>query len=221
MARDSLGDQLFDWQHSIAAGFIRKESEIWQAIPRIADFIPQLIAQLPDTYQEFRPGVWIGPETEIAPTALIEGPAIIGARCQVRHNAFIRNQVICGDEAVIGNATEVKNAILFDGVQIPHFNYVGDSILGYKAHLGAGAIISNYKAQGDEVHLWLDGQKTGSGLNKMGALLGDGAEVGCNAVLYPGTIIGRRSIIYPLTSVRGTIPANKILKQDGQRFPRH
>jgi NDP-sugar pyrophosphorylase family protein len=221
MEQDKLGSQLFDWQHSIAGDLLREEAEIWRAIPKITTFILQLIAHLPDTYQELKPGVWVGPETEIAPTALIQGPAIIGARCQIRHNAFVRNQVICGDEVVIGNATEVKNAILFDGVQVPHFNYVGDSILGYKAHLGAGAIISNYKAQGDEIHLWLDGQKTGSGLNKMGVLLGDDAEVGCNAVLYPGTIVGRRSIIYPLSPVRGTIPADTIVKGDGRLYPRH
>lgn len=220
MEGDKLGDYLFSWQHSRAADLIREETEVWQAISKIAAYLPQLITQLPATYQEVMPGIWVGPETEIAPTALIQGPAIIGARCQIRHNAFVRNHVICGDEVVIGNATEVKNVILFDGVQIPHFNYVGDSILGYKAHLGAGAIISNYKAQGDEIHLWLNGQKMGSGLNKLGALLGDHAEIGCNAVLYPGTIIGRRAIIYPLSPVRGSIAANTIVKQDGLAYPR-
>lgn len=219
MVKDKLFDSFFDWNHSVAADFLKRESEIWKAIPKIEDYIQALIPTLSADYQEIKPKVWVGPNTEIASSAMIIGPAIIGANCQIRHNAFVRNQVICGDEVVIGNATEVKNAILFDGVQIPHFNYVGDSILGYKAHLGAGAILSNFKAKGDEIHIYLDDQKLGSGLHKLGALIGDQVEIGCNAVLFPGTIVGRNSIIYPLTSARKTIPANVILKKDGQMYP--
>lgn len=220
MEKDKPGDQLFDWLHSRAADLLREEVQVWQAIPKIADYIQQLIPRLPDGYREIKPDVWLGPGTEVAPTAVIQGPAIIGADCQIRHNAFVREHIICGDGVVIGNASEVKNAILFDQVQIPHFNYVGDSILGYKAHLGAGAIISNYKAQGNEIHLWLGQQKIGSGLQKLGALLGDEAEIGSNAILFPGTIVGRRAIIYPLSPVRGTIPADTILKNDGRQYPR-
>lgn len=221
MEKDKLGNQLFDWQHSIAADLLQQEAFLWQAIPKIEEYILKLAKRLPDNYQEIKPNVWVGPGTEIARTAIVEGPAIIGASCQIRHNAYIRQHIICGDLVVIGNATEVKNAILFDGVQIPHFNYVGDSILGFKAHLGAGAILSNFKAQGDEIFLQFNKEKVGSGLRKFGALLGDEAEVGCNAVLFPGTILGPRSIIYPLCPVRGTIPADTIVKNNGSQFPRH
>lgn len=220
MEQDKLLEQLFDWQHSIAADLLQREVAVWQAIPKIATYIAQLISQLPTSYREVKAGVWVGPHTEIAPSAIIKGPAIIGAGCQIRHNAFVRKHVICGDQVLIGNATEVKNAILFDQVQVPHFNYIGDSILGHKAHLGAGAILSNYKAQGDEVYVYSNGQKIGSGLRKFGALLGDETEIGCNAVLYPGTIVGPRSIIYPLTPVRKTIPADTIVKNDGHHYPR-
>ena len=180
-----------------------------------------LIPSLANTYKEIAPNVWVGPGTYIEKTALIQGPVIIGANCQIRHAAFIRQNVICGNDVVIGNSTEVKNAILFDGVQIPHFNYVGDSILGYKAHLGAGAILSNFKSTGDEIHVWIDDQKIATGLNKLGALIGDQVEVGCNSVLYPGTIVGKRSIIYPLNPVRGTLAEDMILKNDGQAYPKN
>ena len=220
MAPDKPANQLFATQYSRAGYLLQQQEQVWQAIPAIEDYIAPLIEQLPPSYQERQPGVWVGPDTEIAPTALIEGPGIIGSGCQIRHNAFIRGRIICGDQVVIGNTTEVKNAILFDRVQLPHFNYVGDAILGYRAHLGAGAVVSNFKSQGDEVHVYWQGQKIRSGLQKLGALLGDYAEIGCNAVLNPGTIIGRRSIIYPLVSVRGNIPADTIVKGDGQHYPR-
>ncbi len=205
---------------SRAADFLKEEIQLWQAIPKIAAYIQAIIPHLPADYQEIAPQVWVGPGTSIERTALIQGPCIIGANCQVRHNAFVRPQVLCGDDVVIGNATEVKNAILFDGVQVPHFNYVGDSILGYKAHLGAGAIVSNYKSTGDEIYVRVDGQRIASGTNKFGALLADGVEVGCNSVLFPGTIVGQDSIIYPLSSVRGTIAPRTILKSDGQKYDR-
>lgn len=213
-------DQLFDLSKTITASFIKNYAYPWQALPFIKDLIPQLIAQLPKDYREVKENVWIGPGTWIESTALIQGPAIFGANCQIRHAAFVRDHVITGDEVVIGNSTEVKNVILFDGVQLPHFNYVGDSILGYKAHLGAGAILSNFKSTADEVNVIIDGQKTGSGLRKFGALLGDRVEIGSNSVLYPGTIVGRDCIIYPLTPVRGTIPAQTIIKGDGKHYRR-
>ena len=210
-----------DWSKSLAGAWLSEAERLWEAVPKIADFLMLLSKQLPASYREVQPSVWVGPNTEIAPTAMIVGPAIIGANCQIRHGAFVREHVICGDDVIIGNATEVKNSILFDGVQIPHFNYVGDSILGYKAHLGAGAIISNFKSTGDEIHVTIDQKKVGSGLNKLGALLGDRVEVGCNSVLYPGTIIGSDSIVYPLTPVRGTIPGNIIIKNDGKQYHRN
>lgn len=213
-------DMGLDWTKSLAGRYLQTEQLLWKAVPKIAIILKELSIQLPAHYQQIKPLVWIGPGTQVAPTATIVGPAIIGANCQIRHGAFIREQVICGDDVIIGNATEVKNSILFDGVQIPHFNYVGDSILGHKAHLGAGAIISNFKSTGDEIHIIVDEKKVGSGLNKLGALIGDQVEIGCNSVLYPGTIIGQNSIVYPLTPVRGTIPANIIVKNDGKQYLR-
>lgn len=210
-----------DWTKSLAGKYLQEEERLWEVVPKIGDILKILRTQLPSTYQEIKPMVWVGPGTSIAPTATIQGPAIIGANCQIRHGAFVREQVICGDDVIIGNATEVKNSILFDGVQVPHFNYVGDSILGYKAHLGAGAIISNFKSTGDEIHLLIDQKKVPSGLNKLGAILGDRVEIGCNSVLFPGTIIGQDTIVYPLTPVRGTIPANVIIKNDGKQYTKN
>lgn len=209
-----------DWTKSLASEWLQKEQRLWDALPKLAETLKALSTQLPSGYQEVKPMVWVGPGTTISPTATIIGPAIIGANCQIRHGAFVREQVICGNEVIIGNATEVKNSILFDGVQIPHFNYVGDAVLGYKAHLGAGAILSNFKSTGDEIHVIIDQKKIGSGLNKLGAILGDRVEIGCNSVLYPGTIIGQDSIVYPLTPVRGTIPAKVIIKNDGKQYAR-
>jgi len=208
-------NDLFSLEHSFTGPWLKKTGQPWEALPGISQIIGQITAQLPSDFHERLPGVWVGQGTVIEDSALIQGPAIIGRRCRIRHNAFIRNQVIMGDQVVVGNATEVKNAILFDEVQVPHFNYVGDSILGYKAHLGAGAILSNYKSTGDEIHAYIDDQKVSTHLRKFGALIGDRAEIGCNAVLYPGTIIGPDSIVYPLQGVRGTLPARHIQKADG------
>ena len=151
---------LFDLNHSICGTFLKEEKKVWEALPKIQDYLLQLIPTLPNDYKEILAGVWVGPNTYIEKTALLQGPAIIGANCQIRHAAFVRQHVICGDSVVVGNSTEVKNAILFDGVQVPHFNYVGDSILGYKAHLGAGAILSNFKSTGDEIHVYMNEKKS-------------------------------------------------------------
>jgi NDP-sugar pyrophosphorylase family protein len=211
---------LFDFEYTLAASYFTSVEYPWQVLPRLRALISELSGRLSDEFSEIAPGVWVGSGTEIAPTAYIQGPAIIGKNCQIRHGAFVRECVLLGHDVVIGNSTEVKQSILFDGVQAPHFNYIGDSILGYKAHLGAGAILSNFKAAGDEVVVRLeDGQRIPSGLNKLGGLLGDFVEVGCNAVVFPGTIIGRGSRIYPLSSARGYIPARHILKQDGVCYP--
>ncbi|MBK6947333.1 MAG: UDP-N-acetylglucosamine pyrophosphorylase [Haliscomenobacter sp.] len=216
-----LTESLFDLQHSLSRPFLESVHYPWEILPALGGILSSLIAELPSGYRELAPGIWVGEGTRIESTALLKGPAIIGRNCDIRHAAFIRENVLLGDEVVVGNSTEVKNAVLFDGVQVPHFNYVGDSILGYKAHLGAGAILSNFKAAGDMIFVQLsDGTKRDTGLNKLGGLIGDFAEIGCNAVLFPGTIVGRQSIIYPLCPARGFIPAGQILKNDGKLYPK-
>lgn len=212
--------QLFHLQHSLAGEILSKLEYPWQILPAMGIILQDLTSHLPEDFIEKEPGIWVGSGTEIAESACLVGPAIIGRNCQIRHNAFIREQVLIGDGVVIGNATEVKNAILFDGVQAPHFNYVGDSILGYKAHLGAGAILSNFKAAGDKIYVQLpDGARISSGLRKLGGLLGDFVEIGCNAVVFPGTVIGRKSRVYPTCPARGFIPAGQIVKADGTWVP--
>lgn len=211
----TITQELFDLNQTIAAELFQDIVHPWIVLPVIQDFIPRLIAKLPSTYKEIKENVWVGEGTTIAPTATIIGPAIIGCHTEIRHAAYIRQHVIIGDHVVVGNATEVKNSILFNKVQIPHFNYVGDSILGYKAHLGAGVKLSNVKSDYTPISLTINGEKYETSLKKIGALLGDGVEIGCNAVLNPGTIIGKNSNVYPLTLVRGTIPANHIFKNDG------
>jgi NDP-sugar pyrophosphorylase family protein len=214
--------ELFDLQYTLAAPFLEKARYPWEILPTIGDLLEILTPVLPPDFFEVKPGVWVGSGTEIAPNAHMVGPAIIGRNCQIRHGAFIRECVLMGDGAIVGNASEIKNAILFDGAQAPHFNYIGDSILGYKAHLGAGAILSNFKAAGDEIVVRLsDSIQIPSGLNKLGGLLGDFAEVGCNAVVFPGTVIGRGSRVYPLTPARGYVPPAHILKSDGKCYPMH
>ena len=156
--------------------------------------------------------MFIGEGTVVEDGVMIKGPAIIGRNCQIRHNAYIREHVIVGDNCVVGNSCELKNALLFNNCQVPHFNYVGDSILGYKAHLGAGVILSNVKSFSGNVTVEMNGQPFDTGLRKFGALLGDGAEIGCNAVLNPGSIIGRGAIVYPGVNWRGILPANMIAK---------
>jgi UDP-N-acetylglucosamine diphosphorylase / glucose-1-phosphate thymidylyltransferase / UDP-N-acetylgalactosamine diphosphorylase / glucosamine-1-phosphate N-acetyltransferase / galactosamine-1-phosphate N-acetyltransferase len=161
--------------------------------------------------------VFIGEGTVVEDGAMIKGPAIIGRNCQIRHNAYIRENVIVGDNCVVGNSTEMKNALLFNGAVAPHFNYVGDSILGCKAHLGAGVVLSNVKSMPGNVTVELDGKPFDTGLRKFGALLADGAEIGCNAVLNPGSIIGRGAIVYPCTNWRGFLPANSIVKNKAEQ----
>mgnify|MGYP000868015307 FL=1 len=215
-----LSIRLFDFTHTLAAPLLERVHYPWEVLPKIAEYIQELAQQLPDDFEEIAPQVWVGQGTYIEKTALIMGPAIIGRNCQIRHSAFIRDQVIMGDRVVVGNSSEVKNAILFDEVQIPHFNYVGDSILGYRAHLGAGAILSNFKSTHDEINVYLDEKKMGTGLRKFGALIGDRVEIGSNAVRFPGTIVGRDAVIYPLCPVRGYVEEGCILKNDGRIFPR-
>ena len=204
---------LYDLTHTAAAPLLQKYTYPWEALSAIGSFIEQLGATLsPEEYDCPRPGVWIHRTATIAPTASIAAPCIIGAHAEVRHCAFIRGKALVGENAVVGNSTELKNVVLFDNVQVPHYNYVGDSVLGYKAHMGAGSITSNVKSDKTLVVIKEPGHPIETGRKKVGAMLGDRVEVGCNSVLNPGTVIGRDSNIYPTSCVRGVIPANSIYK---------
>lgn len=212
---------LFDLEHTLAGPIFAKTQYAWEALARIKDFINELAEHLPGDFERIAANVWVGKGTEIDNSVKIKGPAIIGYDCAIRHTAYIRENVIIGNGVVVGNSTELKNAILFDKVETPHFNYVGDSILGYKAHLGAGVILSNLKSAKDNIKISVEtGESLDTGLKKFGALIGDFAEIGCNAVLNPGTIIGRESVVYPLTMVRGIIPEKHILKNNGTIIPK-
>jgi len=202
--------RLFDLGHTQAKDYLEGFSYPWEALAGIGDLIPELGAKL-EGYREIQPQVWVHPTAKIADTAFLAAPCIIGEDTEVRHGAYIRGNALIGANCVVGNSTEIKNAILFDGVQVPHYNYVGDSILGYKAHLGAGAVCSNVR--GDKGLVVIDGIATGR--KKVGAMVGDHAEIGCHAVLNPGTVIGRQSRVYPVSSVRGIVPERCIYKNDG------
>lgn len=207
---------LLDVSHTIAAPLFEGITHPWEVLPGIAAFIWKLGPVLdPALYDNPREGVWIAKDAEVAPSAYIAGPCIIDLGTEIRHCAFIRGSAVIGKGCVVGNSTEVKNAVLFDRVQVPHFNYVGDSVLGYRAHMGAGSITSNVKGDHSPVEVVLEGRRIATGLKKFGAILGDHAEIGCNAVLNPGVIIGRGSSVYPTVNVRGVVPANSIVKQAG------
>ena len=189
----------------------------WEVLPKISNFILELGATLSeDEYEKRGENVWVAKAAKVAPTAFINGPAIIGKDAEVRHCAFIRGNAIVGEGAVVGNSTELKNVILFNKVQVPHYNYVGDSVLGYKSHMGAGAVTSNVKSDKSLVKVKVGEKTIETGLKKFGAMLGDEVEVGCGSVLNPGTVVGNHSNIYPLSSVRGFVPANSIYKKQGE-----
>ena len=189
----------------------------WEVLPKISNFILELGATLSENeYEKRGENVWVAKSAKVAPTAFINGPAIIGKDAEVRHCAFIRGNAIVGEGAVVGNSTELKNVILFNKVQVPHYNYVGDSILGYKSHMGAGSITSNVKSDKKLVVVKAGEEKIETGMKKFGAMLGDEVEVGCGSVLNPGTVVGNHSNIYPLSSVRGFVPANSIYKKQGE-----
>ena len=189
----------------------------WEVLPKISNFILELGATLSeDEYEKRGENVWVAKSAKVAPTAFINGPAIIGKDAEVRHCAFIRGNAIVGEGAVVGNSTELKNVILFNKVQVPHYNYVGDSVLGYKSHMGAGSITSNVKSDKKLVVVKAGEEKIETGMKKFGAMLGDEGEVGCGSVLNPGTVVGNHSNIYPLSSVRGFVPANSIYKKQGE-----
>ena len=206
---------LFDLEHTSAKAYLEQFTYPWEALRGIKDLIIELGKGLGEEYTEVSPQVWVHQTAQVAPTAYLGAPCIIGADTEVRHCAFIRGSALVGKGCVVGNSAELKNVILFDGVQTPHYNYVGDSILGYKAHMGAGSITSNVKGDKSLVTVRMGDEAIATGLKKMGAMLGDRAEIGCNSVLNPGAIVGRDAQVYPLSGVRGTVPEKHIWKQDG------
>ena len=208
---------LLDLTHTLAAPFLRDCRYPWQAFPQISGWIRELGAALSaEEYEQRGEDVWVARSAKVAPTAFIAGPAIIGPGTEVRHCAFIRGSALVGADCVVGNSTELKNVILFDKVQVPHYNYVGDSILGYRSHMGAGSITSNVKSDKTLVAVRSKDEILETGLKKFGAVLGDSVEVGCNSVLNPGTVVGSGSTVYPLSMVRGVIPPNSIYKCAGE-----
>ena len=209
-------NDLLDLEHTLAKPLFEKLKYPWEALPLIGDYIKELGPTLPeDEYYSPAENVWISKKAEVAPTASITGPCIIGPGTQVRHCAFIRGNALVGENAVVGNSVELKNVILFDKVQTPHYNYVGDSILGFKSHMGAGSITSNVKSDRSLVTVKSPDEQIPTGLKKFGAILGDNVEIGCNSVLNPGSVIGRNTMVYPLSPVRGQIPENSIFKAPG------
>ncbi len=206
---------LYDLKETIAAELFENVTYPWEVLPKIHDFILELGSRLTeDKYEKRGEDIWIAKNAKVAPTACLNGPLIVDEEAEIRHCAFVRGNAIVGRGAVVGNSTELKNVVLFNKVQVPHYNYVGDSVLGFKAHMGAGSITSNVKSdktpvvvkKGENIHIE-------TGLKKMGAMLGDHVEVGCNSVLNPGTVIGRESNVYPCSSVRGVVPARSIYKK--------
>ena len=208
--------ELYSLEETIAADIFEGALYPWEILPKISAFIVELGNKLPaDKYEKRGENVWIAKSAKVYPSAYINGPAIIDEDAEVRHCAFIRGNAIVGKGAVVGNSTELKNVILFNKVQVPHYNYVGDSILGYKAHMGAGSITSNVKSDKTLVVVRAGEESMETGLKKFGAMLGDEVEVGCNSVLNPGTVIGRHSNVYPTSMVRGVIPPDSIFKKQG------
>ena len=206
--------ELYDLKETIASELLKEVTYPWEALPKIHDFIISLGERLPkEIYEERGEHIWVAKSAKVAPTACLNGPLIVDEDAEIRHCAFVRGNAIVGKGAVVGNSTELKNVILFNKVQVPHYNYVGDSILGCKSHMGAGSITSNVKSDKTLVTVKGEGISIETGLKKMGAMLGDNVEVGCNSVLNPGTVIGRNTNIYPTSMVRGVIPADSIYKK--------
>jgi NDP-sugar pyrophosphorylase family protein len=210
-------EELFDLEQTIAKELFQQFTYPWEVLSKISSYILELSKTLSlEEYDKVGEDVWIAKSATVAPTAYIHGPAIIGKNAEVRHCAYIRGNAIVGEGAVVGNSTELKNVILFNKVQVPHYNYVGDSILGFKAHMGAGSITSNVKSDKTLVTIRVQNDRIETGLKKFGAILGDQVEVGCGSVLNPGTIVGKESNIYPLSSVRGFVPQKSIYKKAGE-----
>ena len=212
-----MAKNLFDYSKTIAEPLFKSVEFPWEVLPKIKDFIIELGKTLdPEIYELRGENIWVAKSANIFPSAYLGGPLIICEDAEVRHGAFISGSAIVGKGAVVGNSTELKNSILFDCVQTPHYNYIGDSILGYKSHTGAGVITSNLKSDKSLVTVLCDGKKVETGVKKFGAMLGDNVEVGCNSVLNPGSVVGRNTNIYPLSFVRGYVPENSIYKRLGE-----
>jgi len=208
---------LFDFEKTIARELFESKEYPWELLPLISGYIMELGASLdPGKFNKIGDNIWVAKSAKIAPSASLNGPLIIDEEAEVRHCAFIRGNAIVGKGAVVGNSTELKNCILFDSVQTPHYNYVGDSIYGYKAHTGAGVIASNLKADKSLVTVNFRGEKVPTGVKKFGAMIGDFGDIGCNTVMNPGTVIGRGTNVYPLSFVRGYVEANSIYKKQGE-----
>ena len=208
---------MYDLEKTLAADVFADCEYPWEVLPLISDFILQLGKTLPqEKYEKRGEDIWVAKSAVIAPTAYIKGPCIIDENAEIRHCAFIRGKAVIGKNCVVGNSTEIKNVILFDNVQVPHYNYVGDSVLGYRSHMGAGAVTSNVKQDKTPVTVNYKGEKIETGLKKFGAMLGDFVEVGCGSVLNPGTVVGAHTNIYPLSMVRGFVEANSIYKKQGE-----
>lgn len=212
---------LFDLNDTIAAPLFEGKTYAWEVLGELSDYIKTLGATLSlEEYDHPSEDVWIAKDAKVFPSAYLGGPCIIDHEAEIRHCAFIRGSAIVGKKAVVGNSVELKNVILFDGVQTPHYNYVGDSILGYKSHMGAGSITSNVKSDKTHVVCVCGQERMDTGRKKVGAMLGDFVEIGCNSVLNPGAVIGRHTHVYPLSAVRGTVPADSIFKAPGNIVPR-
>ena len=208
---------LYDLEQTIAKEYLEQFTYPWEALAGISDYIKKLGPTLdPDKFEQRGEYIWVAKSAKVAPTACLNGPLIVDEDAEIRHCAFVRGSAIVGKGAVVGNSTELKNVILFNKVQVPHYNYVGDSILGFKSHMGAGSITSNVKSDKTLVCIKAADEVLETGLKKMGAMLGDNVEVGCNSVLNPGTIVCRNSNVYPTSCVRGVIPANSIHKNNGE-----
>ena len=220
--QDTTIAALYTLEETIAKDVFEGVTYPWEVLPKIGEFIVKLGNSLPeDKYEKRGENVWIAKSAKVFESAYIHGPAIIGKDAEVRHCAFIRGNAIVGEGAVVGNSTELKNVILFNKVQVPHYNYVGDSVLGYKAHMGAGSITSNVKSDKKLVVVKSPEGQIETGIKKFGAMLGDEVEVGCGTVLNPGSVVGSHSNIYPLSMVRGFIPANSIYKKQGEIAQKH
>ncbi len=208
---------LYSLEHTKAAVLLESVSYPWEALEKIGETIKEIGSRLPKELYDQKDGdVWIAKSAKVAPTAYIHGPAIIGEETEVRHCAFIRGNALVGDHCVVGNSTELKNVILFDNVQVPHYNYVGDSILGYRSHMGAGSITSNVKSDKKLVIVKEGEERLETGLKKFGAMIGDGVEVGCGTILNPGSVVGKNSNIYPLSMVRGYVAADSVYKNQNE-----
>ena len=217
MLKDFTIANMLDMTQTIAGELFQGKTYPWEVLPEIGDFIVKLGKTLdPDEYDYLEGDIWIAKSAKVAPTACINGPAIIGKNTEVRHCAFIRGKALVGEGCVVGNSTELKNVVLFNNVQVPHYNYVGDAVLGYKSHMGAGSITSNVKSDKKLVEVHLDDTKIETHMKKIGAILGDYVEVGCGSILNPGTIVGRHSNIYPLSSVRGYVAGHSIYKNKNE-----